>query len=177
MGVTAALMAGAAVLSATSQIQAGRSEKNTAEQKARLFEAQAANIQTQKNITARQYRNASAMLEGQAVTRAARQGVKISGSTAQSISQSLTQLGIEESYDQYNLNMQKYQALDQARYQRSQGRQSLTGNLLNAGATALSAGSGIHSKYWKSSPSSSGQMLSGGFDLSNQSLFNSYTMA
>lgn len=153
MGVLSAITAVTAVANTTSQIMTGISEKNAADRNAEIFEAQAANIQSQKNIVAGQYRTKASQLQGEAVTRAARQGVKISGSTAQSISQSITQLGIEQSYEQYNLNVQKQQALDNAAYQRYQGRQALNNAYMKAGTTLLSSATSYYSKYWKTNNS------------------------
>lgn len=179
MGVLGALTAVTAVAGATSQIMTGVAEKNAADKNAEIFEAQAANIQSQKNIVAGQYRTKTSQLRGEAVTRAARQGVKISGSVAQSISQSITELNIEQSYQQYNLSVQKQEALDNAAYQRYQGRQALRSGFMNAGTTLLSSSSNYYSKYWKNTPSTTSTkgLLSGGFDTSNRAILNDYRMA
>lgn len=150
MGVLGAITAVSGIVGATSNIMTGFAEKKAADQNAEIFEAQAANISAQKNIVAGQYRTKSSQLQGEAVTTAARQGVKVSGSVAQSISQSLMQLEIEQGYQQYNLNVQRQQALNQAEFQRYQGRQALMSGFMNAGTTALSSASTYYSKYWNS---------------------------
>lgn len=176
MGVLGALTAATAVAGVTSQLVTGVVEKNAADRNAKIFEAQAANIQSQKNILASQYRTKTSQLRGEAVTRAARQGVKVSGSVAQSISQSITELNIEQSYQQYNLSVQKQEALDNAAYQRYQGRQALISGLINAGTTLLSSSSDYYSKYWKNTTSTKG-LLSGGIDTSNRAILNDYRIA
>lgn len=148
MGVLGAITAVSGLVSAGTSIAEGVAQKNAAEQNAQIFEAQAANIQTQKSILAGQYRTKTAQLKGTAVATAAHSGVKISGGVAQSISQSITQLQIEQSYEQYNLDVQKQKALDEAALQRYKGRQALMSGFLNAGTTALSAGSDYYKKYW-----------------------------
>ena len=152
MGVTTAIMAttaGSALLSAASNVMTGYSQKSTADANAAVYEAQAKNIESQKSIVASQYRSKKTQLKGEAVATAARQGIKISGSTAQSISQSITQLGIEQSYEQYNLDVQKQQALNNAAYQRYLGKQAVMSGWLNAGTSLLSSTSDYYSKYWK----------------------------
>lgn len=148
MGVLGALTAISGIVGATSNIMTGVAEKKAADNNAAIFDAQAANIQSQKGIVAGQYRTKSAQLQGEAVATAAHQGVKVSGSVAQSISQSITQLQIEQSYEQYNLNVERQKALDQAEFQRRQGKQAMTSGFLNAGATALSSATSYYSKYW-----------------------------
>lgn len=179
MGVLGALTAVTAVAGATSQIMTGVGEKKAADKNAEIFEAQATNIQSQKNIVAGQYRTKATQLRGEAVSRAARQGVKVSGSVAQSISQSITELKIEQSYQQYNLSVQKQEALDNAAYQRYQGRQALRSGFMNAGTTLLSGATNYYSKYWKNTSPATSQkgLLSGGIDTTNRGLLNDYRMA
>jgi len=148
MGVLGALTAVSGIVSAASSIAGGIAEKNAAERNAQIYEAQAANIQSQKNIVAGQYRTKQTQLKGEAVANAARAGVKVSGSVAQSISQSITELQIEQSYEQYNLDVKRQQALDEAQFQRFKGRQALMSGFVNAGATALSSGTSYYQKYW-----------------------------
>ena len=148
MGVLGAITAVSGLVSATSSIAGGIAEKNAAERNAKIYDAQAANIQSQKNIVAGQYRNKQAALKGEAVASAAHAGVKVSGSVAQSILQSITQLQIEQSYEQYNLDVQRQKALDEAAFQRQKGRQALMSGFMNAGVTALNSASYYYSKYW-----------------------------
>lgn len=168
MGVLGAITAVSGIVSAGSSIAGGIAEKNAAGRNAQIYEAQAANIaaqeqnvQAKKNIVAGQYRNKQAALKGNAVTTAAHAGVKVSGSVAQSISQSITQLQIEQSYEQYNLDVERYnlqvqrqQALEEAAFQRKKGRQALLSGFMNAGTTALNSAGSYYSKYWNNNGTS-----------------------
>jgi hypothetical protein len=179
MGVTAALMAGSAAISAIGSVTQGIQENQQAKQNAAIYQAQAKNIATQQNITAEQYRTKQNVLRGQAITTAARGGLKISGSTANSISQSIMQLQMDNSYEQYNLQVKKNMALENARLQRQQGKNALWGGFMKAGQTALTAGY-QYNQYWGGNNSwfsGSGTKLSGGFDASSNAIFNPTTIA
>lgn len=167
MAVVEALMVAAAVTGAVSNIMEGSAEKSAADHNAAIFDAQAKNIQNQKTIVAGQYRTKKEQLRGEAVSKAARQGIKISGSTAQSISQSLTELGIEESYQQYNLNVQHHQAVDNAAYQRYLGKSKRKAGMMNAATTLLSGGTSYYSKYWNNTSNNT-------IKNTQNTLFNSY---
>lgn len=175
MGVTGALMAGSAALSAVGSISEGIAKNRQAQVNAQIYEAQAKNIATAQQITAEKYRAQQNALRGQATATAARAGLKISGSTANSISQSIMQLQMDNSYEQYNLEVKKQNAFSNAALERYQGRQAMFGGFLKAGSTALFAGSDIYSKYWKTSqnPLMKGKLLSGGFATTNQQVLQS----
>lgn len=145
------LSVGAAAFKGIGQVATGFAENKQAQINAKIYEAQAQNIQAQGRILAGQYRTKANQLQGQAVTTAARGGLKISGSVASSISQSMEQLALDESYEQYNLSVQRQQALDNARLQRYKGRHAIMGGLVNAGDTLLTAGKDYYNKYYKNS--------------------------
>lgn len=143
------LSLGAAAIQGIGQISQGFAENKQAQINAQIYEAQAKNIQAQGRILARQYGTKASQLEGKAITTAARGGLKISGSVASSISQSMEQLALDESYEQYNLSVQKQQALDNARLQRYKGKYSVVGGMINAGNTLLTTGKDYYNKYYK----------------------------
>jgi|GEM_PF-4455598 len=147
MGVTASLLAAGTVVQAGSQIMQGFQAKSTAEQNARIYDAQAQNIAAQQGITADQFRTKGAQIAGSATAAAGRGGVKFSGSVASSVSQSMYQLGLDQSYAQYNLQVQKNQAQQAAALQRYQGGAALRSGFINAGVTALGGGYNLSSKY------------------------------
>lgn len=161
-----------AALKGVGQISQGFAENKQAQINEKIYEAQARNIEAQGQILSNQYRTKANKLQGTAVTTAARGGLKISGSVASSISQSMEQLALDESYEQYNLSVQKQQALDNARLQRYKGRHAIFGGLMNAGDTLLTAGKDYHNKYYKNQNNTSQGSLSGGFDMSNQAILN-----
>lgn len=185
MGVVGALQLAGAAISAYGSYQQGQAEKSVAEANAQIYEAQARNIQEAKKITAGQYRTQANQLRGKAVTNAARGGLKISGSTANSISQSIMELQMDNAYEQFNLETKRQEAFSNAAMQRFQGKQAARAGLLNAGVTALSAGKDFYSKYWKGSAAQTwfkgqtnkiknrGTRLSGGMPTTNQQILNS----
>lgn len=165
MGVTGAITAMGAVSSLASMYgsyQQGKAEQATAEMNAQIaesnvavLEAQQRNIKEAQKITDRQYRTQADVLRGQATTTAARNGLKISGTTASSISQSIMQLQMDNSYEQFNykmkshsLEMEKHNAYREAIMQRYKGKMAYTNGMMKAGTTALEMGSNYFSKYW-----------------------------
>lgn len=132
-----ALFAASAGISAVSSIASGWSNYQTAKLQAKQYQMQADQMDLQKEILTEQYRDKRRQLEGEAITKAAASGVKISGSTAQSISQSLTQIGIEESRAKYNISMEQVNLNTQAKLTKAQGKQQMYASFLNAGASAL----------------------------------------
>lgn len=167
MGVTGALSLAGAAMSAYGSIQQGQAEKAQAEANAAIYEAQVKNIKEAQKITAGQYRTKEQMLRGQATVNAARNGVKISGTTASSISQSIMELEMDNSYEQYNLQLKKYNAYSNAELERYKGKQAMSNAYLNAGKTALNASVDYYSKYWKGGNTANKNLLSGGVDYSS----------
>lgn len=184
MGVTAALALGSAAISAFGSIQEGRAQRDQAEINARIYEKQAQNIAEARKITDSQYRTKANVLRGQATAAAARGGIKISGSTANSISQSIMQLQMDNSYEQYNLASKQQQAYANAALERYQGRMAYNSGLLKAGTTALTAGKDYYSKYWENSGAQTwlkgqknkfntrGTKISGGWGTSAKDVMN-----
>lgn len=155
MGVTGALSLVGAAASAYGSYAQGKAERTQAEANAQIYEAQAKNIKEAQKITADQYRSKANVLRGQATATAARNGVRISGTTANSISQSIMQLQMDNSYEQFNLQAKRQQAYSNAALQRYQGQMAYSNGLMKAGTTALNAGVNYYNKYWKGSTTSS----------------------
>ena len=195
MGVTSALtgavgLAGG-LASAFGSYQQGKAEQDIANANAQIYEAQAKNIKSAQEITAGQYRTKANVLRGQAITTAARQGIKISGTTANSISQSIMQLQMDNSYQQFNYEVQKQNAYNNAILQRYQGQMARANGMMKAGQTALSASTNYFDKYWKASDTQGittwakgvknkiatrGIKLSGYNDISNGAIINGGNM-
>lgn len=155
MGVTGALNLLSTAVSAYGSYQQGKAEQAQAEANAQIYEAQAKNIKEAQKITAEQYRSKANVLRGQAVTSAARGGLKISGTTANSISQSIMQLQMDNSYEQFNLQTKRQEAYNNAALQRYQGKVAYSNGLFKAGATVLNGASDFYNKYWKTPTTSS----------------------
>lgn len=132
-----ALFAASAGINAVSSIASGWSNYQTAKLQAKQYQMQADQMDLQKEILTEQYRDKRRQFEGEAVTKAAASGVKISGSVAESISQSLTQIGIEESRAKYNISMEQVNLNTQAKLTKAQGKQQFIASIINAGSSAL----------------------------------------
>ena len=143
----AALFAASAGMNATSQIIGGIQNYQTAKLQAKQYKLQADQIELQKEILADEYRDKRVQLEGAAITKAAASGVKISGSVAESISQSLTQIGIEESRARYNMSMEQNNLRTQAKLTKIQGKQQMYASFLNAAGSALGSASKYNSTW------------------------------
>ena len=112
-------------------------EKNTAKMNANAYKAQAKNIAVQQDITKGQYAIQANLLQGNAVTTAGRTGVKFSGTTAQSISRSLTQLNLDKGYQVFNLETERVKAINNARYQKWVSDTALIRGFIKSSASAL----------------------------------------
>ena len=152
-------------------------EKYTAESNANAYRAQAQNIGVQQGITARQYGTYENVLQGQAVTTAARQGVKVSGTVASSISRSLTALNLDKGYKLYNLEVEKTKAINNAKYQDWVADTALVRGFFSSTASALgSAGSSnLFSGGKQTTTNVNGVKMSGGTDFSNATMVSGAT--
>ena len=83
------------------------------------------------------------------MTRAGKNGVKVSGSVADSLSQSIFQIGMEESRQKYNLSMEQVNANYKAKIARIEGKNALINGIVGAGTTALS-NYATYDYYWGS---------------------------
>ena len=100
------------------------------------------------------------------------------------------QLQMDNSYQQFNLEVEKHNAYSNAILQRYQGKMARANGLMKAGSTALTAGSDYLSTYWKGSGNSPltfakglknkitsrGVKLSGYNDVSNNAIISGGTM-
>lgn len=177
MGVTGALSLVSAAASAYGSYAQGQAQKTQAEANAQIYEAQAKNIKEAQKITAEQYRSKANILRGKATAMAARNGVRISGTTANSISQSIMQLQMDNSYEQFNLQAKRQEAYSNAALQRYQGQMAYSNGLMKAGTTALNASINYYDKYWKNTGSSNNTWnwgnktkLSGGLPTTNSQI-------
>lgn len=173
-----AIQAVGALFSFASGMMNASTEKYTAEQNAAAFRAQAQNISTQQKITAGQYGTQGNILQGAAITRAAKGGVKVSGTVANSISRSLTALNLDKGYQIYNLEVEKTKAINNAYYQDYVADTAMTRGFLSSAASALgSVGSSNFFSGGKQTPETTKTnktKLSGGFDVSNKAMVQRY---
>ncbi len=97
----------ASILQAGAGIGSAISEYGSGQQQASQYNLQSKQLEIQKDIITDQYRTKRNQLQGTAIARAGHSGVKVSGSVAQSISTSLTEMGMEESYKKFSINMEQ----------------------------------------------------------------------
>lgn len=145
-GAAFAAFAGMQVMSNVGQgIQAKANGKIQSKQ----YGIQIAQLEQQKKILAEQYAEKRTQLEGSITAKAAAGGVKLSGSVADSLSQSLMDLGLEESRQKYNISMSQNNAAYNQKMAKIQGRLGLVSGLMGAGTSALSSYA-TYDHYWGS---------------------------
>lgn len=137
-----AMQAGSSILSAYENRQAAKSE-------IKQLELQKQQIQLERANIADQYVNNRTQLIGSVNQMSGRAGVRVRGSVANSLNESLTQMNIEEAQTDYNKRMELQTVdLQQKNAQRTKKYAYLNG-FLNAGSTALS-GYSTYDRYWGS---------------------------
>ena len=104
MGAGALFAAGTA-LAVGNQLMGAYADKKAAKIEQQQYALQSEQYQIQKDILTEQFRQERQKLQGDAVAMAAANGVKVSGSVAESISNSLTQLGLEESRQKFDIDI------------------------------------------------------------------------
>ncbi|MBO6305469.1 MAG: hypothetical protein J6M62_10400 [Selenomonadaceae bacterium] len=150
MGAGAAFLA-ASALSVGSQVSNALQSYRNSKFEARQYKLQSEELELQKEVLTDQYRTKRNQLIGNAVAQAAASGVKVSGSVASSISNSLTEMGMEESYRKFNLSMEQNNLAFEAKAAKAQGKQARIAGLIGAATTALSSYS-TYDYYWGSRP-------------------------
>lgn len=144
-----ALFAASAGMQIVSSIGQGIEAKANGKIQAKQYGIQIAQLEQQKKILAEQYSAKRTQLEGSITAKAAASGVKLSGSVADSLSQSLMDLGLEESRQKYNISMSQNNAEYSKKVAKAQGKAALYGSMMNATTTALSSYA-TYDYYWGS---------------------------
>ena len=148
MGLATAAIVGLGVTSAGLQIASGYAVRKRAkyegEYSAQVYEQQAGMIESQKQLEAYQYNRAIARMRGKGIARTAKAGLLLSGSPMAVMIDTETQMLLDKSIGQYNLEVKKRYALSGARYSRYTGRETgraaVFGGYTNAFTTLLSTG-------------------------------------
>lgn len=148
MGASA-MFAAATAMNVGSQLYGAYSDYQTSKLTAKQYALQSEEYELQKSILTDQYRQQRQKLQGDAVATAAANGLKVSGSVAESISNSLQQLGLEESYKKFSISMEQNNLAYQAKAEKINARSKLFASLLNAGSSAAS-GYSKYNQYWGS---------------------------
>lgn len=153
MGVGAAF-AGASILSAGSGIASSISEYEAGRQQANQYKLQSQELELQKDIITDQYRTKRNQLQGSAIAKAGHSGVKVSGSVANSISTSLTEMGMEESYKKFGINMEQNNLRYKQRLSNINAKNALVQGLSKTTTNAL-MNYATYQHYW-GTPSGAG---------------------
>lgn len=146
MGASAAFVAMSA-LKVGSSLANSYTEYNNSKLEAQQYQLQSEQLELQKDVLTDQYRTKRNQLQGSAIAKAGASGVKVSGSVASSISNSLTELGMEESYKKFNISMEQNNLNYKSKLTKQQAKQKMIAGFLNAGSSALSSYS-TYDKYW-----------------------------
>ena len=137
-----AMQAGSSILSAYENRQAAKSE-------IKQLELQKQQIQLERANMADQYVDNRTQLIGSVNQMSGRAGVRVRGSVANSLNQSLTQMNIEEAQNDYNKRMELQTVNAQQKNAQRTKKYAYLNGFLNAGSTALS-GYSTYNRYWGS---------------------------
>lgn len=149
-----ALFAVAAGMQVVSSVGQGMQARSNAKIQARQYGLQIAQLEQEKKILTEQYEAKRQQLTGSLTAKAAVNGVKLSGSVADSLSQSIMELGLEESRQKYNISMSQVNAAYNQKASKISGRLAFLGGLMGAGTNALSSYA-TYQNYWGSGDSKS----------------------
>lgn len=137
-----ALQVGTSIFSAYQQRQAAKSEIKQYKLQQQQIELERANI-------ADQYVQKRTQLMGTVNQMAGHSGVRVSGSIANSLNESLTEMNIEAAQTDYNLRMQKQTSVLQQQNAERTKKYAYLNGILKAGSTVLNS-YGTYNKYWGS---------------------------
>lgn len=137
-----AMQAGSSILSAYENRQAAKSE-------IKQLELQKQQIRLERANMADQYVDNRTQLIGSINQMSGRAGVRVRGSVANSLNQSLTQMNIEEAQNDYNKRMELQTVNAQQKNAQRTKKYAYLNGFLNAGSTALS-GYSTYDRYWGS---------------------------
>lgn len=137
-----AMQAGSSILSAYENRKAAKSE-------IKQLELQKQQIQLERANMADQYVDNRTQLIGSVNQMSGRAGVRVRGSVANSLNQSLTQMNIEEAQNDYNKRMELQTVNAQQKNAQRTKKYAYLNGFLNAGSTALS-GYSTYDRYWGS---------------------------
>jgi len=138
MGLFTSVLAIAAT--AGSQIYKGMEQKKTANRNAAIADQQAGLIDEQAGLEAYRYDRAKQRYAGAATARTAKSGFAMSGSPMAVMLDSLTQIELDKSIGQFNLDMEKRYARSGADEYRRQGSSAFSQGLVNAFSSTLRGG-------------------------------------
>lgn len=146
--VAAAFIASSA-LQVGSSIFAAYQNRQAANSEIKQYALQQEQIEQERANIANQYTIKRTQLIGSVNQIAGHNGVKVSGSLANSLNESLTQMNIEAAQTDYNLRMEKRTSALQQKNAETKKKYAYMNGFLQAGTTALNR-YGTYNKYWGS---------------------------
>lgn len=146
-----AMQAGSSLLAAHEQRQAVKSE-------IKQLELQKQQIQLERANIANQYVDKRTQIIGSVNQISGHAGVRVRGSIANSLNESLTQMNIEEAQNDYNKRMELQTVNTQQKNAKRTKKYAYLNGFLNAGSTALS-GYSTYNNYWGASGGSKGGVI------------------
>jgi len=138
MGLFTTILATAAM--AGTQIAGGIAASKEAKYNASLYEQKAGLISNQQGLEAYQYNRAIRQMSGTLTSRTAKSGFALKGSPMAVMIDNLTQMELDKSIGQYNLEVEKRYALAGAEAYKRQGKTALIQGYTNAFSTILKGG-------------------------------------
>lgn len=134
------------------QLYAGMQSQKDSNYNAELYNKQAEAVDVQKRIEAGQYDRAKNKSKSTVTARTAGSGLELSGSPMAVMIDNLTQLEMDKQVGQYNLEIQKRQALSTSEAYKTQGKRSMFNAGINAFSTLLVGGMDYASRATMSNP-------------------------
>lgn len=142
-----ALLIAGGVLSAASSIYAGQAQAAAYKEEAQKYAREQRVLEIQQAITDANYEDQKRQIAGGYSTAAAHSGVKMSGSVAESLSQSLEALSIEQEYARFDNKLAMIAAQENQAAAKRNAKTARTASYLNAGASLLST-AGAYGAYY-----------------------------
>jgi len=144
---TAALLAAGTAMKVIGGIKAGNDAQAAAEYNAAVLEEKAASIDVKKKISNERWGKVIDQFGGELTVAVASSGYDYSGSFLSHINRVMTEAQLDKQIDNYNLELEKHQALSGAGEQRRAGSAAKSAALWGAAGTALTEGNEWYSKY------------------------------
>lgn len=149
VGFAAAAFIASSVMQAGSSLLAASEQRSAAKSEIKQLERQRQQIQLERANMRDQYVNQRAQLIGSVNQTAGHAGLRVSGSVAETLNESLTQLNIEEAQNDYNKRMELETNAAQTKNAKRTKKYAYVNGFLKAGSTALGS-FGTYDHYWGS---------------------------
>ncbi len=140
---TATMLALSGVASAGSSIASGIASSREAKYNASLYGQQASLIEAQKNLEAYRADRQIGQVRSTGIARTAKSGLMLSGSPLATMIDTETQMQLDKLIGQFNLEVEKRQALEMQKRYRQASKYAMIGGFTNAFTQLLQTGSNM----------------------------------